>query len=88
MSDDNPLIDDELLPRLLRFVQATSEEEMPCSECLNEISELAETELHGKTLAAAQALVKDHIEHCGDCKEEYQLLLTALQSVQEELGDS
>ncbi len=36
--------------------------------------------LAGKNAAEALPLVQDHLERCGDCREEFEALLAALQA--------
>ena len=54
------------------------EEELSCDECYEEIDHFAEIELVGKSAAEAMPLVQEHLEHCQDCREEYEALMAAL----------
>ena len=43
-------------------------------------STFAELHLAGKNAAEALPLVQDHLDRCGNCREEFEALLTALRA--------
>ena len=63
---------------LMTMTLATADVEIDCDECLAQVAHFAESELSGKTPAEAKTLVKQHLEICADCREEYEALLAAL----------
>jgi len=69
----------EDLGKLALALDVTHEEELACDECFEELDRFVEMELAGLD-AAAMPLVQDHLEMCGDCREEYQALLDALRA--------
>lgn len=71
------------LNRLLRQLSVTREHELNCSECLGKMPEFAERELSGKEVPEVLQAVQHHLTLCGECSEEYEALLRALQSVEE-----
>lgn len=46
-----------------------------------ELDQYAEFVLAGKDVSAAMPLVEQHLEHCPDYREEFEMLLNATQSV-------
>lgn len=70
----------EDLGKLVRELDVTRDEEIPCGECFAELDRFVEMELAGLDAASAMPLVQDHLEKCGDCREEYQALLDALRT--------
>jgi len=68
------------LDKLVRAMAETREEELGCDECFEQLSRFVETKLAGLDAAAAMPLVQDHLEKCGDCREEFELLLEALRA--------
>ncbi|MEL7833096.1 hypothetical protein [Fodinibius sp. Rm-B-1B1-1] len=74
----------DILKNLIKSVQMTDDHEIGCDECFAELHEFAEMELAGKSPAEAKPLVKDHLDKCGNCREEYQALLEALRSIEKE----
>lgn len=68
------------LENLLRAVSRTHEEELGCDECFEQLDSFVELELTGLDAAEAMPLVWDHLERCGDCREEFEALLAALRA--------
>ncbi len=68
------------LDKLVRMIAETREEEIGCDECLERLDRFVEMELAGLDAAAAMPLVQDHLEKCGDCHEEFEMLLEALRA--------
>lgn len=74
----------DILKKLIKSAQMTSDHEIGCEECFDELHEFAEMELSGKSPAEAKPLVQDHLNKCGSCREEYEALLEALQNIENE----
>ena len=47
-------------------------------EAIGQMDRFAEMSLAGRNAAAALPLVHDHLQRCGDCREEFETLLAAL----------
>ncbi len=62
------------LSRFLRRVQQTREQEINCSECLDQISRYVDLELSAGVPERTLPQVRQHLEQCTVCQEEYQLL--------------
>ncbi len=74
----------DILKKLIRSAQLTSDQEIGCNECFDELHEFAEMELAGKSPAEAKPLVQDHLDKCGSCREEYEALLEALRNMEKD----
>jgi len=76
----------ETLKKMLVILTNThaGDDELSCDECYEEIDHFAEIELVGKSAAEAMPLVQDHLEHCPDCREEYEALMAALKFMEQE----
>jgi hypothetical protein len=72
--------DREDLEKVVRVVSHTREEEIGCDECFEQLDRFVEMELSGLNPAEAMPLVKDHLDKCGDCREEFEALIEALQT--------
>ncbi|MDZ7691929.1 MAG: hypothetical protein U5K69_12510 [Balneolaceae bacterium] len=72
----------DLLKKMIRMVKMTKPDEIGCEECFEELHEFAEMELAGKSPEDAMPLVKDHLDRCGSCREEYEALLEAMKGLQ------
>jgi hypothetical protein len=66
------------LEKIVMAVSRTREEEIGCDECFERLDRFVEMELSGLDVAAAMPLVEDHLDKCGDCREEFEALLEAL----------
>ena len=71
----------ETLKKLIRASIIAKPVELGCYECLDQIHQYAERVLASKELPEALKLVEEHLEICGECREEYEALLTALRSL-------
>lgn len=71
----------EVIKKLIGMLASTHEGEIGCDECFDELHKFAEMELSGKSPEQAMPLVKEHLEKCGECRDEYQALLKALNAL-------
>jgi hypothetical protein len=76
-----PLADADTLKQMVRGIMTTRPDEVGCDECFNQVDHFAEMVLSGKDAAEAMPLVQDHLDRCGDCREEFEALLTALHAL-------
>ncbi|MBI5840358.1 MAG: hypothetical protein HZB19_09675 [Chloroflexi bacterium] len=74
---------DEAVLGFLRVLEKVREEEAPCSEIFARLDEYVENELHGQDTARLMPLVKEHLDMCSDCCEEYEALLEVLEKTDE-----
>ncbi len=70
----------EQVVQMVRMVAATRPDEIGCDECFEQLDRFVELHLAGKNAAEALPLVQDHLARCGDCREEFEALLAALQA--------
>ncbi|MDR8389715.1 hypothetical protein NC796_01115 [Aliifodinibius sp. S!AR15-10] len=71
----------ELLKKLIQMIKMTRPDEIGCDECFDDLHAFAELELAGKSAEDAMPLVKDHLDRCGTCREEYEALLEAMKNL-------
>ena len=69
------------LKRMVRNILTARPDEIGCDECFEQLDRFVEMTLAGKNAAEAMPLVQDHLEHCGDCREEFEALLAALRAL-------
>lgn len=79
-------LDRDTLKKVVALALMTRDEEINCDECLLDMAQFAETELAGRDVPEALAVVQHHLDLCGPCREEYRALLGALQQLNE--GDA
>ena len=70
--------DQKDLRMVLMALARTREEEIGCDECFERLGRFVEMKLSGLDAARAMPLVEDHLDKCGDCREEFEALLEAL----------
>lgn len=74
-------LDLNTLKRMVQGIMATRPDEIGCDECFEQLDRFVEMTLAGKNAAEAMPLVQRHLEHCGDCREEFEALLDALRAL-------
>ena len=72
------------LNAMIRAIFSSQKDELTCEECFDRLDEFVEVVLNGKPRNEGIGLVEDHLEKCMDCREEFELLLQALQQVEGE----
>jgi hypothetical protein len=68
---------------LLREIAETREVEIGCDECFEQVDRFVEMKISGLNTAQAMPLVQEHLEICGECREEFEALLLALRATEE-----
>ncbi len=58
----------------LRNIFATRDEEISCSECFDRISQFVDEELSGTDPVKKMPGIKEHLDQCAACREEYETL--------------
>lgn len=71
----------DFIKKLINSAINSRPDEIGCDDCFDELHEFAEMKLEGKSPEEAMPLVKDHLERCGDCLEEFQALLEAMRNL-------
>lgn len=74
-------MDPEMLKQMARGIATTRSDEIGCDECFEQLDKFVELTLAGKSPAEAMPLVQDHLNRCGDCREEFEALLAAIRAV-------
>ena len=77
------MFNQDIFKMLLREIAETREVEIGCDECFEQLDRFVEMELSGLNTAQAMPLVQDHLEICGECREEFEALLLALGATEE-----
>jgi hypothetical protein len=68
---------------VVKEVAEVREEEIGCDECFEQVNRFIEMELSGLDAARTGPLVREHLEICGERREEFGVLLMALQATDE-----
>lgn len=73
----------EQADQLLKMIQLTREEELTCPECLDELDRYTQRVLNGEELSSILDRVREHLEACPFCNDEFQLILETLRAMEE-----
>ena len=68
----------------LRVLESVREDEVPCDEVYTRIDEYVEREVDKKDAAQLMPLVREHLDMCSECCEEYEALLDVLEKTSRE----
>lgn len=70
---------DKVVEGFVRVLEEVRIEDMPCSQVFARLDEYVEREIHGEDVARLMPLLREHLDVCHDCCEEYQGLLAVLE---------
>jgi hypothetical protein len=68
----------------LRVLESVREEDAPCDEVYARIDEYVEREVDKKDAAQLMPLIREHLDICSECCEEYEALLEILEKTSKE----
>lgn len=71
------------LKDLLNLVVTARADSIGCDGCYELMDQFAQAEVDGRPFPEALQVVRDHLEMCKCCRDEYRALLTALQAISE-----
>lgn len=72
-------LSDEVVQQFLRILDDVRAEDVPCSEVFSRLDEYVEKEFNGEDVSRLMPLLKEHLEICQDCCDEYEALLSILE---------
>ena len=70
---------DEVVQGFLRVLERVRLEDMPCSQVFALLDQYVEKEVGGEAAAQLMPLLREHLDMCVNCGEEYEALLRALE---------
>jgi hypothetical protein len=76
-------LDSGKIDRLLQMIQQTKEVELTCPECLDELDKYIQRTLDGTPLDGVLKLVREHLEACPFCEDQFKLVLETLNAIEE-----
>ena len=76
---DHPELPDEVIRGFLRVLEEVRLADMPCSQVYARLDEYVEKEVRGEGAARLMPLLREHLDLCPDCCEEYEALLSTLE---------
>jgi hypothetical protein len=73
-------LQDEVIVKFMRILEGVREEEISCDEMFTRLDEFVETEVKSHDAEKLMPLLREHLDMCPDCDEEYEALLTVLEN--------
>ena len=70
---------DEVVLGFLQVLESVREKDASCGEIYACLDEYVETQVNGKDAAILMPLVREHLDICHECCEEYEALLDVLE---------
>ena len=70
---------DPMTKKLLQSLAMTQENEISCDDVYTVLDQFAEAVKRGENVLLLMPLVRQHLDMCPDCREEYETLLRMLQ---------
>ncbi len=64
----------EQFERWLKNIYETQVEEISCNECFDQISQFVDLEVSSQNALTTMPLVKQHLDQCRACRDEYEAL--------------
>ena len=74
----------EAVAGLVRVLECAREDEATCAEVYERIDEYVEREVDKKDAADLMPVIRDHLDLCHECCEEYEALLDVLEKTSRE----
>jgi len=68
---------------LLKMLQDTHEVELSCPECAEQLDLYAQKILDGEPIEGVLKLVREHLEACAGCDDEFHLVLETIRAIDE-----
>ncbi len=70
--------DKEMITKLMSMLNNTHEKEFSCDEVFELLDQYAEQIIKGENAGQFLSLIKQHLDICKDCSEEYESLISIL----------
>ena len=77
-------LQDEVVIKFLRVLESARAEELSCSDTFARLDEFVEREVEAKDADKITPLVREHLDMCPDCCDEYEALLAVLENTREQ----
>lgn len=72
-------LQDEAVIKFLQVLENARAEEMTCSELYSHLDEFVEREVSSKDAEKVAPLIREHLDLCSECCEEYEALLAVIE---------
>lgn len=73
-------LQDEVVLNFLRVLEKAREEDLSCDDLYVRLDEFVEMQVKSKDAGKIMPLIREHLDTCPDCCEQYEALLTILEN--------
>jgi hypothetical protein len=75
-------LDSEQVRQLFKMIRQTRDLELSCPECLDELDKYTQRVLDGTRIDEGLDLVRQHLEACSCCNDQFKLILETLNAIE------
>jgi hypothetical protein len=76
-------LSDEVVEDFVRVLEKIRMEDVTCDEVYEQLDEFVEKEVDGKDASRLMPLLREHLDICSDCLDEYEALLDVIEKSSE-----
>ena len=77
-----PEITDGVVLKIIKILEQARADEITCDDMFAQLDEFVEHKFHGRDVEKIAPLLREHLDICSDCHEEYATLLHVLENTQ------
>lgn len=77
-------LQDEVVLKFIQILEKLRSEEVSCDDLYSRLDEFVEREVHSKDAARIMPLLREHLDMCSHCCDEYEALMAVLENTKEE----
>jgi hypothetical protein len=77
-----PEITDEVVLKIINILERARADEITCDDMFMQLDEFVEHKFYGRDVEKIAPLLREHLDICNDCHEEYAALLHVLENTQ------
>jgi hypothetical protein len=70
---------DEAVQGFVRVLEKARAEDFTCDQMFAQLDEYVENELRGEDMSLIMPMLREHLDFCSDCCDEYEALLSVIQ---------
>jgi hypothetical protein len=75
-----PDMTDEVVLKVINILERARAEEITCDDMFAQLDQFVEHKFHGRDVEKIAPLLREHLDICSECHEEYAALLHVLES--------
>lgn len=75
-----PQITDEVVLKIINILERARADEITCDDMFQQLDEFVEHKFYGRDIEKIAPLLREHLDICNDCHEEYAALLHVLEN--------